>query len=91
MVKRFQREARAASQLTHPNIVTVHDLGQAEDGTLYIAMELVRGDEPQGADRREGRRIAPSRCGAPYRPPSRARSRSPTGTTSCTATSSRRT
>ncbi|MFQ5793057.1 MAG: serine/threonine-protein kinase, partial [Acidobacteriota bacterium] len=43
IVRRFQREARAASQLNHPNIVTVHDLGQTEDGTLYIVMELVEG------------------------------------------------
>jgi serine/threonine-protein kinase len=43
MVKRFFREARAAAKLAHPNIVTVHDLGQTEDGTLYIIMELVDG------------------------------------------------
>ena len=43
MVRRFQREARAATSLNHPNIVGVHDLGQTEDGTLYIAMELVDG------------------------------------------------
>ena len=43
VVRRFQREARAASLLTHPNIVTIHDLGQAEDGTLYLAMELCAG------------------------------------------------
>jgi serine/threonine-protein kinase len=43
IVERFLREARSAAQLAHPNIVTVHDLGQTEDGTLYIAMELVDG------------------------------------------------
>lgn len=43
MVRRFQREARAATSLNHPNIVSVYDLGQAGDGTLYIAMELVEG------------------------------------------------
>ncbi len=43
VVRRFQREARAASLLSHPNIVTIHDLGQAEDGTLYLAMELCEG------------------------------------------------
>ena len=43
VVRRFQREARAASLLSHPNIVTIYDLGQAEDGTLYLAMELCAG------------------------------------------------
>jgi serine/threonine-protein kinase len=39
---RFQREARAAAKLQHPNIVTIFDLGEVE-GTHYIAMELVEG------------------------------------------------
>ena len=43
MVQRFQREARAATSLEHPNIVAVYDLGQADDGGLYIAMEFVNG------------------------------------------------
>lgn len=43
VVQRFLREARAAAHLSHPNIVTVHDLGQTADGMLYIAMELVDG------------------------------------------------
>ena len=43
VVERFLREARAASQLHHTNIVATYDLGQAEDGSLYIAMELVDG------------------------------------------------
>jgi eukaryotic-like serine/threonine-protein kinase len=42
-VQRFQREARAATSLEHPNIVAVYDLGQADDGSLYIAMEFVDG------------------------------------------------
>ena len=37
----FSREARAAGAHSHPGIATVHDLGQTEDGLLYIAMEFV--------------------------------------------------
>ncbi|HET9793975.1 MAG TPA: WD40 repeat domain-containing serine/threonine protein kinase [Thermoanaerobaculia bacterium] len=39
---RFEKEARAASALNHPNIVSIFDIGTA-DGTTYIAMELVDG------------------------------------------------
>ena len=42
-VRRFQREARAATSLNHPNIVNVYNLGQTPQGTLYIAMEFVDG------------------------------------------------
>ncbi|HEX4441244.1 MAG TPA: serine/threonine-protein kinase, partial [Thermoanaerobaculia bacterium] len=41
-LRRFESEARAASALNHPNIVTVHDIGTS-DGTTYMAMELVDG------------------------------------------------
>ena len=43
MVQRFHREARASSKLNHPHAITVLDFGQAEDGTLYIAMEFLAG------------------------------------------------
>ncbi|MGE5177119.1 MAG: serine/threonine-protein kinase, partial [Hyphomicrobiales bacterium] len=39
---RLLHEARAASALNHPNIVTVHDVGE-QDGALFVAMELVDG------------------------------------------------
>jgi serine/threonine-protein kinase len=41
---RFYREAQACARLSHPNVVTVHDLGE-DGGRLYIVMELVEGDE----------------------------------------------
>ena len=40
--RRFVREARAAAAITHPNIATVYEIGDA-DGMTYIAMELIAG------------------------------------------------
>jgi serine/threonine-protein kinase len=41
--RRFLREARLVAKLSHPNIVTVFDFGQLDDGTYYQASELVPG------------------------------------------------
>ncbi len=40
---RLVREARAAARLSHPNIITIHDVGTLADGHPFIAMELVEG------------------------------------------------
>lgn len=54
--EQFLREARAAAQLRHPNIVTVHEVGR-EDDTIYIASDFI-----QGANLKEwltGQRLTP--------------------------------
>ena len=43
VVSRFNRECGIVAQLSHQNTVRVFDFGTAEDGTLYIAMEFIRG------------------------------------------------
>jgi serine/threonine-protein kinase len=55
LTSRFRREARAMSQLTHPNTVKVFMYGELEeDGALYIVMELLEGRNLNQAVRKEG-------------------------------------
>ncbi|GMU61856.1 MAG: hypothetical protein AMXMBFR34_36190 [Myxococcaceae bacterium] len=44
-VARFEREAKAASRLNHPNSISVLDFGRSDDGAMYIAMEYVQGKD----------------------------------------------
>jgi serine/threonine protein kinase len=54
--ERFRQEARSAANLTHPNIVTVHDFGLFED-QLYIVMEQIPGKDMKTLLRQRGRFI----------------------------------
>ena len=60
VVARFKREAEACSQLRNPHTVTIYDFDQTEDGVLYLAMELVRGESLQTIQQRDGA-IEPTR------------------------------
>jgi serine/threonine-protein kinase len=51
--ERFRQEARAAANLSHPNIVTVHDFGY-DHGRLYIVMEYVPGTDLKSHLKRKG-------------------------------------
>lgn len=59
-VERFKREAQAAANLSHPNIVAVYDWGQ-DDTTYYIVMEYVDGRSLRDILRADGR-VAPRRA-----------------------------
>ncbi|NNF08698.1 MAG: Stk1 family PASTA domain-containing Ser/Thr kinase, partial [Acidimicrobiia bacterium] len=52
-VQRFRREAQAAANLTHPNIVSIYDTGK-DGGSYYIVMELVEGRTLREVLRSEG-------------------------------------
>ena len=54
-IKRFLREARAASLINHPNIVDVTDFGKSNDGTVFFVMELLHGEPLDALLRRERR------------------------------------
>ena len=41
--KRFVREAKAASAVVHPNVCTIHEIGETDDGQLFICMAYCEG------------------------------------------------
>ena len=87
--ERFEHERRILARLVHPNIAALHDGGELPDGQAFYTMEYVDGVPitlycVEAALRRRAAR-APAAQGR------RRRSRSPIATSSCIATSSRRT
>jgi len=53
-IARFEREARSAASIRHPNVVDVTDFGQSSDGVLFLVMEYVEGETLHQLLRREG-------------------------------------
>lgn len=53
-IARFEREARSAASIQHPNIVDVTDFGQSPDGVFFLVMEYVEGETLYQLLRREG-------------------------------------
>ena len=53
-VRRFEREAQITCNLTHPNTVSLYDYGKAQDGTIYFAMEFLRGKDMEHIVRDHG-------------------------------------
>ena len=54
LAERFEREARAISTLAHPSIVAIYEVGHAEDGRQFIAMEYLEGETLRDRLRRMG-------------------------------------
>src|SRR5258707_6321650 len=53
-IARFEREARAAASIRHPNVVDVTDFGKSSDGVFFLVMEYVEGETLYHLLRREG-------------------------------------
>jgi serine/threonine-protein kinase len=61
VVARFEREAVAAANLEHPNVVAAHDFGKTKDGQFYLVMEFVEGGSLRDLLEKEPR-LAPIRA-----------------------------
>lgn len=53
-IARFEREARTAASIRHPNVVDVTDFGKSPDGVFFLVMEFVEGETLHQLLRREG-------------------------------------
>jgi len=54
---RFQNKAVSTGLIHHPNVVTIYESGQADDGTPYIAMEFLEGESLRQALKRQGETV----------------------------------
>jgi eukaryotic-like serine/threonine-protein kinase len=54
LVQRFQREAKAASRLNHPNSIQIIDFGQDDGGVVFMAMEFLQGQDLFALLKKEG-------------------------------------
>jgi serine/threonine-protein kinase len=54
IVARFSREARAASKISHPNAIAVTDIGESEEGIVFLVMEFLAGKTLKDVIRQEG-------------------------------------
>src|SRR5438270_2028073 len=65
-LRRFAQEARAASSLNHPNILTIHDIGSVENekgNSPYLVTELLEGETLRGVLRRQAASPQPKKTG----------------------------
>lgn len=62
-IARFEREARSAASIRHPNVVDVTDFGKSPDGVFFLVMEYVEGETLYHLLRREGT-VNPQRAAA---------------------------
>src|SRR3989449_3604937 len=53
-IARFEREARTAASVQHPNVIGVTDFGKSEEGVFFLVMEYVEGESLYQLLRREG-------------------------------------
>jgi tRNA A-37 threonylcarbamoyl transferase component Bud32 len=53
-IERFEREAQATAELTHPNTVSIYDFGRTDDGALYYVMEYLEGRDLEAMVRHFG-------------------------------------
>src|SRR5260221_4083901 len=53
-IARFEREARTAASIQHPNVISVTDFGKSEEGVFFLVMEYVEGESLYQLLRREG-------------------------------------